>query len=293
MQHSETMNHQSETIDAALGVEMRIKQPSEEISLADVLPTREGLLATVRTQGGSLVPGKLEPDHIVRHNGVPMRLAMAEQLGFVRRGADGEYEEVPQAEYEAVKARADKAAAERIEQDRADVQHLPKESGAFLDGLSEALSATGQRPEYVVMEVLADADAPTVKAKLAKAADAMGLSREEFSARFNAAATALLEQANALLVKAGVDPQEVWAFEEETVPNHLKYSGYLRHLQSGDMTYYRRLVADFKRLRNPRPDLGKLPEGVTLQKTNDGRPFVRVPGYPPMSPVVARRLRLI
>src|SRR5581483_7338628 len=98
-------------IEPPQGINVSEGGNSQKVTAADLVPQRTGLLATARDPRTQMPAAELRPDTLVTVSRVPMRLAVAERLGFVRRASTDEYVEVDAAE------RADKADKAKQEQE--------------------------------------------------------------------------------------------------------------------------------------------------------------------------------
>jgi hypothetical protein len=212
----------------------------------------------------------------------PIRAAIA--AGIVRQDPDGTYHEVSQDEIRAEAEQRSAAEEKAYKENHFDVPD--SETEAFLSDLDASFRDARIDPMTAAAAYLSG----SAESQLKAVALAEGVSLETLQQNIDACFDRYKAQADNFLSSMGLDPEQVWEFERDNVDRHRSIGGYLRHLQTGDKSYYRDLADQFMKSGRFQP---KLPEGVTMKKTPAGREYVDIPGYPPMSLSNARRLKLI
>ena len=121
------------------------------ITAEELAPRREGILANVRTRDGRTPTGKLTPDMVLMVGKVPVPLKMAEAEGIVRGNAQGEYEEVDQAERLAAQDQQRQGAEAQIKAEASFPEPMIADSSEFLSDLHRAMTANGVSPDAAIL----------------------------------------------------------------------------------------------------------------------------------------------
>lgn len=165
-------------------------------NVADMKADRPGILSTAKTPAGSpALSGALTPKHrITLPDGTETTLAVAEHLGYVECGPDGQYRE---------------ATPKQEAQPEAPDQPQPfvdQKAERLLDETVRAVAPHTQ--DEIVHRVLTDKlDERTIH----DTAAASGMSTEELRGRLTALNTAFTAQASAAAAEAGISDFKAWS----------------------------------------------------------------------------------
>lgn len=206
----------TDTITPTVGIEV-VQNHATSHTVQPIAAVRDsvGVLASARAHDGGLVTKDLTPNDRVTVMGVEMTLEQAETRGFVRRGADGRYQDASLEE-------VDKRVNERYAQEQAEddlSQALEVDdvvSDTFADW-SGALKGIGANPVAVLSEVVMSPDRIPEAIQMLARDHNIPSSKIAEDIRFLASSTE--DSINRYVKGFGVDdPDAFWAFVNKTVP---------------------------------------------------------------------------
>ncbi len=281
-------------IEPPQGINVSEGGNSQKVTAADLVPQRTGLLATARDPRTQMPAAELRPDTLVTVGRVPMRLAVAERLGFVRRASTDEYVEVDAAE------RADKADKAKQEQEAkreaegAFPAPLNQEASDALTDLAEVARRSGSSLESLYIGALVNAD--TFKAQtVPHIARASGVSPEALQGAVESVVRGIGEQAGNLARQGGVDPERfgAWLFDQ---PARNWIGAVIRAVSAKDGSGFRALLSRYVQ-SHPEDSRATGTETAKVFKDHRGREYVQVklPDGRDMavSLATARRMKLL
>jgi hypothetical protein len=255
------------------------------VATADVFNHGGEILKTARTQHGT--PARtLTPDTIVEAGGMSMRLAQAEQAGYVKRDEHGRYVETTAAERAEAARRQQSAGDSTINQspefrDTNDMQPEPF-SPEIEAALAKAAEPLGSRASEILTPVMVElaisaADTGSLSVNIEDVMSKTGLSRENAEAFIGHVMPALTEQVDAVLEKRGINPQEFVEWARETRPAQFK-AALVAQVNARTLEGYRALAEAYLRDTVPTEDALRKGGFETMHHPTTGELLVKIRG---------------
>lgn len=185
----------------------------------------KGVLGTARAQHGGTLSHEPTPEDVVTVGGMSMQLKTAEQHGFVRRGANGLYEDVEGVSPDASEAKDGKDGGEGSEGDD-DAFGIEMESKAAdrVEALTSSMVEQGINPVGILGSMIADPEA--VPAQIKALAEATGQDEAELHGDFLNAARDMDRALGELVIERGgvsreqVESGEFWNWVSRNISQH-------------------------------------------------------------------------
>jgi len=189
----------------------------------------------------------MTPDSVVTIDGLgTMKLAHAEDAGFVTRNPDGSY---VLGQGGSTPPHFTEAADQEQRQDDDEQEHpdlkVERLDDAAEAAFSELVQHTDGGTQFVALSELIETGEVSART-LGAAASQMGIEPDQVSAKMAPVIEAMTEQANAGVAEAGVDPEAVWEWAWDNEPDALKDAMH-HHATKGNRSRYAPLVQAYVR----------------------------------------------